>query len=456
MTVGVVGAGVTGLAVHHELARRGVESVVFEATAEPGGMVRSNRVDGYVVEAGPQRTRLTPGVAGLVEELGLEREVREAADLPLFVYHHGKLREVPQSPSVALTTDLLSWRGKARVFLEPFTDPPREDETVAGYLTRAFGHEVADYYFGPLYGGLYGSRPEEMYVRHSFARALRTVGFSDSLLLSVLKSAVKSALTGRERPPVATFESGMQALPRALSDAHADDVHLETPVNAIREAGDGYLLDVPGGEYRVDDVVVTTPADVSAALLEAVAPDAAERLVRLTYNPMVLAYLVADCDREAAGYQIQFDEPFRTLGVTFNHHLLGRDGGSTTGADGPVRSGEDAGVYTCFLGGAKTPAMVEWGEDRLLDVAVAEFERVTGCAARPLGVRRLPRGMPAYDTSWTALDDLELPDGVHLETNFTDRAGLPGRIRSARATAERLAAGDDSRERTRQTVSGRQ
>jgi len=45
MTVGVVGAGITGLAVHHYLARRGVESEVFEARPVPGGVVQSTRVE---------------------------------------------------------------------------------------------------------------------------------------------------------------------------------------------------------------------------------------------------------------------------------------------------------------------------------------------------------------------------------------------------------------------------
>jgi oxygen-dependent protoporphyrinogen oxidase len=337
-----------------------------------------------------------------------------------------------------VTTDLLSWRGKARALLEPFSDPPRDEETVAGYLTRAFGREVADYYVGPLYGGLYGSRPEEMYVRHSLGRALDTVGFSGSILLS----ALKASLAGGERPPVATFDSGMQALPRALYDAHADAVHLETPVNAVYVDGDGYVVDTDRGAHRVDEVVLTTPADVTARILAESVPDAASRLEMLTYNPMVLAYLVADCDREAAGYQVQFEEGFRTLGVTFNDHLLDRTGDDAAAADGGDPETGDEGLYTCFLGGSMAPRMVEWGEDRLLDVAVAEFERVTDCEATPLGVRRLTRGMPAYDTSWTALEGLELPDGIHLATNYVDRAGIPGRIRSARQTAATLSAGE--------------
>ncbi|MFW5974240.1 MAG: protoporphyrinogen oxidase, partial [Natrialbaceae archaeon] len=55
-----------------------------------------------------------------------------------------------------------------------------------------------------------------------------------------------------------------------------------------------------------------------------------------------------------------------------------------------------------------------------------------GALARPIGVHRWEPGMPAYDGSWTAMDDLSTPEGIHLCTNFVGRAGIPGRIRSAK------------------------
>ena len=136
MSVAIVGGGITGLAVHHYLRTSGVESVVFEASDEPGGVIRSRRVEGRVLDFGPQRTRLTPAIRELVASLDLDAELREAADVPLYVYHHGKLRTVPQTPREAVTTDLLSWRGKLRALLEPLTGPAREAETVEAFLTR--------------------------------------------------------------------------------------------------------------------------------------------------------------------------------------------------------------------------------------------------------------------------------------------------------------------------------
>jgi len=46
MRVGIVGAGITGLALRHFLAEWGVKAVVLEADDEPGIVVRSIRCDG--------------------------------------------------------------------------------------------------------------------------------------------------------------------------------------------------------------------------------------------------------------------------------------------------------------------------------------------------------------------------------------------------------------------------
>jgi oxygen-dependent protoporphyrinogen oxidase len=419
MSVGIVGGGITGLATHHYLRESGVESVVFEADDEPGGVVRSAEIEGKVLDFGPQRTRLTPSIRELVESLGLDDELRRAADTPLYVYRDGKLRLVPQSPREALTTDLLSWRGKLRALLEPLTGPAREGESVEGFLTRKFGSEVARYYFGPLYGGIYGSHPDEMPVEHSLAKALDGAGIEGSVLTSV----ARKMLAGREAPPVASFDAGLQRLPEALAEAHHESVSLGTPVREIRreDSDSAFVLRTPDGAERVDELVVTAPADVTADLLGGLAPESAAALRELNYNPQAVVHLHSAADLTGAGFQVQYDEPFRTLGATWNASLLDRDG-----------------VYTCYLGGSRNPELVDWSDDELASIAADEFGEITGHSARRLSVRRLRRGMPAYDRSWSALDGVSTPEGVHLRTNYTARAGIPGRIREAKATAEAL------------------
>jgi len=71
MRVAVVGAGISGLALGYYLSERGIESVVYEQSSEPGGVIDTGRV----VERGPQRVRRAPGIAGLVGAAGLADEL---------------------------------------------------------------------------------------------------------------------------------------------------------------------------------------------------------------------------------------------------------------------------------------------------------------------------------------------------------------------------------------------
>ena len=418
--VGIVGAGITGLALTHHLAGRGVDSVTFEATDRPGGVIRTGHVDGAVLEWGPQRLRLTDPTRELVDATGVDDEVvRADPDLPTYVYADGGLGEVPLSIRGLLRTDLLSLRGKLRVLAEPLTPPGRPEETAAGLFTRKFGREAYENAIGPLFGGIYASDPAAMPARHALEGVLRLESASGSLLRAALERV------RGERAPAASFRDGLEQLPAALADRHADRIALETPVESIEptENGDGrYLLRTSEDIERVDHVVLTTPANVTADLIDGLAPASADALATLNYNPLAMVYLRSDVDVRGLGYQVRHDEDLHTLGVTWNASAFDRDG-----------------VHTVFLGGMEEPELVGRPDKALEDIAREEFEWVLGAGAESIAVNRWDRGFPAYDHTWGALDRVSLPEGVHLATNYTGRVGVPSRVREARGLAEGLA-----------------
>jgi oxygen-dependent protoporphyrinogen oxidase len=172
--VAVVGGGISGLAVARGLRERGVECTLFEASARAGGVLRSSRQNGHLLEWGPQRLRLTPELRRLVDDLGLADELLLAPpDAPLYVVRDGKLHAVPRSISALLRASLLSPAGRLRVLLEPLTAPVDEEETVAEAFRRKFGDEAYRAVLGPLFGGLYASDPANMRCADSLSRFMR-------------------------------------------------------------------------------------------------------------------------------------------------------------------------------------------------------------------------------------------------------------------------------------------
>jgi protoporphyrinogen/coproporphyrinogen III oxidase len=446
--IGIVGAGITGLSLGVFLDARGVDYEVLESTGRSGGVIRSSAPEGRVLDHGPQRTRVTPPVAEMIRILGLgDRMVQVPPDIPLFVFRRGKLRQVPFRPGDLLRTDLLTVGGKLRLLLEPFTGPYRRGETVGEFLTRKFGREAYEGVMGPLFGGLYGSDPGEMYVRHSLAETMGSFGVSKSIMGGFLMGRFNRAAT----PPATSFVNGMQEFTDAMAAKVGERLHLGCGAIGLRPAepggapgGAGGLGEMgekgaPGGrgemgasgwivttqagdERRYDQVVITIPAEPAAALLAPVSEETAQRLDHLRYNRLAMVHMVGECDLHGLGYQVGYGEGLRTRGVTWNASALGRDG-----------------VYTAFLGGARDPGMLERTDEEIGETARTEFEAVTGCRARVVAVNRTR--VPSWDRSWEALEGMELPAGLHLCTNYESRVGIPGRLARARGLAAALAAG---------------
>ncbi|WP_247728797.1 protoporphyrinogen oxidase [Halovivax limisalsi] len=433
MTVGVVGTGMSGLALVRALEQRGEEVVAFEARDEPGGVVQSRAVDGRVLELGPQRLRLTPGIRSMIDAFDLHDRLRYGADdQPIYVYHDGELKVAPLSVREAITTDLITPLGKLRMLLEPLFGPPRPGETVDEFLVRKFGRQAARRYAGPLYSGLYGTDPRNMLMEYSLGRVLEKRGVERSILLKVLES-IRS---DRETPPIVSFDDGIGELVAALYEAHAESIRLATPVESIRpiagnddpgDDGEGdkdtrYALETADGTERVDDVVVTTPAPTAAELLEPVDGDLAATLDRFAYNPIGMVFLDSGFGGRGLGTLVPPDaDDVSISGLTWNASILERDR-----------------LYTAYIDPLSYPPLLEATEGELGQIAAREFERITGAAADVIHVHRWEPGMPAYDRTWTAMDDLELPSGIHLCASYVGRPGIPGRIRNAERLADDL------------------
>lgn len=467
----------SGLAVAHHLETAGVPFVLFEAARAPGGVMRTEHVDGLPLDVGPQRTRMTREVRELVEAAGLEDELVFAdEELPLYVYRNGQLRPVPFSVGQAVGTDLLSWTGKLRILLEPLTSGLDPDETVADFFIRKFGREAYENMIGPLYGGLYASDPARMYARHGLSITLDHFGVEGSLLWAMIRRGTRARTTVE----TITFRDGLQRLPERLAERMAGSVRLGSPVTAVEpRPGGGWTLRVgslpeerglrdeghdplaglslaggprgaPGGPtpegrggsrdetgggrdetsedragtadtVTVDRLVLSAPAPVCARLLHPHAPEAAVHLDRLNYNPLAVVHLRSECDLAGLGFQVAFGEKLETRGVTWNASMFDRDG-----------------VYTVYLGGMKHPAFVHRPDDEIGRTAREEFGRVTGCEAEVLKVSRTH--IPAWDGSWDALDEVELPAGVVACANWSARPGIPGRLIQAKRVAGELAA----------------
>ena len=100
----VVGGGISGLVCAHALQKAGVEVLLAEASARPGGVIHSVRLDGYLLELGPQSFSGASQLRSLCTDLGIVDQLLEAPPrAPRYVLVNGKLQAVPMSLPAFLT-----------------------------------------------------------------------------------------------------------------------------------------------------------------------------------------------------------------------------------------------------------------------------------------------------------------------------------------------------------------
>ena len=72
MKIGIIGAGIAGLAAAVRMANRGYDVNVFEANSYPGGKLSEFRANGYRFDAGPSLFTMPQYVEELFEIAELE------------------------------------------------------------------------------------------------------------------------------------------------------------------------------------------------------------------------------------------------------------------------------------------------------------------------------------------------------------------------------------------------
>ena len=184
--VAIVGGGMAGLSTAYHLLRDAagsrdqLEIRLYEASEELGGVIRTEREAGYLLDLGPDSI-FTPKPEGLqlARELGLDSELIEAhTERPVRILWNGRLHPSPAGWSLVAPTDwrtfvgssLFSVRGKARVALELLV-PPRgddADESIGAFVRRRFGNEVVERMADPLLAGIHAGDPERLSIRHTF------------------------------------------------------------------------------------------------------------------------------------------------------------------------------------------------------------------------------------------------------------------------------------------------
>ncbi|MBI3668072.1 MAG: protoporphyrinogen oxidase [Acidobacteria bacterium] len=452
--VAIVGGGITGLSAAYYLSRAGHACTLLEPAPRLGGVIRTETVDGCVVEGGPDSfIAQKPWALELIRELGLEHDVIGSNDhlRKTYVLRRGRLVPLPDGLYLMVPTAiwplamtrLLGFPAKCRMALEllrrPLPDAP--DRSVADFVRDHYGEEAVRYLAEPLLAGIYGGDAADLSVASVLPRFVDLERRYGSVTRGVLAARMRPS-SNSSSALFLSLKGGMQQLVEALETAINAQVRIvPAAVKRMEAANSGYRLYAGGETLEADQVVLATPAHVAGALLRSLDESLADLLSGIRYHSSITVALGYD----RAGFRRPLNG-FGFLVPQVERRLL--TACTWVGTKFPHRVSENRVLLRCFVGAGQDEGMLARSDESFVAAVREELSRLMGVNEEPLfsRVQRWPRAMAQYTVGHERrLQQINarlvsLP-GLHLAGNAYLGIGIPDCVRTAQLAAARIAVG---------------
>ncbi|MGF1532675.1 MAG: protoporphyrinogen oxidase [Bernardetiaceae bacterium] len=386
----IIGAGITGLALARALHTQSTPYTLLEARPAVGGYIRSQDVEGYRLEYGPNSVLCDAATLDFLHQIGLKEAIVPANPVSKdrFIFRGGKYRKLPAGPIDLLTSGFFSWPTKWAVLSEMrrrSTGP--DQETLSSFFRRRFCQEIVDYPLNTFVAGIYAGDPEQLLVEETFpvlAQYEREYG-------SVLKGFIQNKKSGARKISL-TFKEGMQQLPQQL--AQGLNIQTDTAVAWIeRKPTSGFWVHLRDGQkLDAEQVVLALPAFVAAALIRDAFPDFARSLDKVDYPPMAVIHTAFP--KQAIQHDL---DGFG--GLHPQKEGLFAAGSIWTSSVFDGRAPEGNALLTTFVGGALYRERALLPESEIKTQVTQELQRLFGIRTTPVfqHFTRWEKAIPQYN-----------------------------------------------------------
>lgn len=438
-SVGIIGAGISGLSIAYALAEQNIPITVYERSNEVGGAIRSIQKDGWLVEEGPNTLIVkSQEVWDLLDNLELDEKLQEANQVAKkrFVVKNGIPIPIPMSAGSFLKTNLLSIGAKLRLLKEPFVDSSIQfDESIASFIRRRLGDQPLNYGVNPFVSGIYAGDPKLLSIKHTFSSLWEMEQEHGSLTKGLFKKS-RSAASKRA---LISFTEGNQTLPREIAKVLSDKVHLSTEIRSIEQTEEQWTVQgaTKNNDFETSHecVVSTIPTHILPSILNL---DLADELADIPYAPMgvlALGFKKEDVDHPLDGFGMLIPEVenFNLLGCLFSSTLF------------PGRAPDGHHLLTCFVGGARNPEMASKSQEELQSMVMKDLNQLLDIDSEPVfshhkyWPKAIPQYVVGYDRYLSLIDEIENKNrGLFLDGNFRNGVSVPNCISSGFKTARKV------------------
>jgi oxygen-dependent protoporphyrinogen oxidase len=468
--VAVVGGGISGLAAAQRIVELDAraEVTLFEASGRLGGVLQTERRDGWLIEcAADMFTTREPWAIDLCRRVGLADELIETDTRfrRAFVVRRGKLLPVPAGFTLmtpakvwpVVTTPILSPLGKLRLAAEYFVQrrSDESDESLASFAVRRFGREAFERLIQPLIGGIYTADPSMLSMAATLPQFVEMERRWGSVDRGMRKKAeggrMKDEGGGSSGARYGLFVAprlGMQQLVEAVAaQLPAGCVRLNCRVTKLERVSNRWQVAVEGAEELewFDDVILAAPGAVAERLIEGVDGELAALVGRIAYAGCCVVIVGVDRRQirhplDGFGFVVPAIEGRKIIAV------------SMASVKFAGRAPDRKVLLRVFVGGALQPELMKLDDGEMIRLVLEELGELIGLAGQPelTEVARWPGMMPQYHVGHLELvRQIEERAGriphFALAGNAYRGVGIPFCIRSGELAAERIA-GATSRE----------
>jgi oxygen-dependent protoporphyrinogen oxidase len=442
--VAVIGGGVSGLAAAFELRKRKRSVVVLEREQRAGGIIMTERIGEFLVDAGPDALLVQkPAAVALCNELGLgDRLIPTKLPRTAFVLRDGELHSLPAASVLGFPTrlkplfasTLFGLNAKFRMASELVIPraPNTGDESIAGFVRRRFGPEAVTYIAEPLLAGIHAGDVERLSMRALFPRLVDAEARAGSVI---------RAFRGEPRPVntdgvFRSFPNGIEELIDGLMKAvPKESVRCGANVTRI-DKGDGFTIHVAGRPpIQARAVMLSIPAFAAAELvrpLDGVLSAACASIRYLSTATVVFAF-----PRDAVRHDLRgtgFVVP-RAEGISIT-------AGAWISSKWPYRAPDGQALLRAFLGGARDPDVLSKTDAELTNAALGDLTKILGIRGLPIMTRvyRWNRASPQQEVGHGDLMQrvdtrLAAHQGLFISAAGFRGVGIPDCIADARKTA---------------------
>lgn len=448
--IAVVGAGISGLSHAYYLKKRFPEAhIALFNGQKPGGNIATEQYEGATLEPGPDSYLDRSGLFNqLVTELDIKDKLlfEDKKSAKRYILKDGYLVNAPKSPGGFITTSLLFFPEKIRIFLamrRKFSLWPTI--TLFDAARNVLGFSAAEYLASPFARGVYGSEAEDLEFSSVFPQL-----FAKIVAAPRLKTALKEYMLERKNfwkaelgevsfeKGIYCFKGGMitwvDAFVKKLQSMNVEIVN--DKIARIQTLTNGQLqVSSKAKQFDAFDHVVSTigTADLSYVLRD-FDKDLSKKVSELKYSPINVVYSGynrKEFSYSGYGFLVPRKERASILGSIFASNVF------------PGRAADDTFLTKTMVSGESDL----FKDDELASLAAESLSRVMKVRAKPKWSRvfrhtpGIPRYAPGYG-EWKreVMSHLEKHPKLHFAGWAFSGIGLADQLESGYLHARSLAA----------------